>query len=313
MHFLRCLLVVTLALSVCVGAACAADSRQPKTIKLLTVGNSFSGNACRYLTQITEAAGHKIIIGHADLGGCEMHRHWANIEASEKDPKGAAGRLYTMKVDGKDKRCTVKDIIISDKWDYVTIQQASPISSDITTYRPFAKNLRDYIRKNAPQAEILMHETWPYRVDDPRFDDPSRDSQKKMYTDLRSAYQTIAKELGLRIIPVGDAMYAGDTDSDWCYKPVKFDKAALKYPDLPDQTHSLNVGWKWQKDKNKDQYNLSMDGHHASELGCYLAGCVWFEFLFNESVENNKYVPSSIRAADARYLRALAHKIVGAK
>jgi len=150
-------------------------------------------------------------------------------------------------------------------------------------------------------------------VDDPRFDDPAKDSQRKMHSDLRNAYTTIAREIGLRIIPVGDAMYAGNTDPDWCYKPAKFDKAALKYPDLPDQTHTLHVGYLWRKDAATGEYVLDMDGHHANQLGCYLAGCVWFEFLYGESVESNKYVPSTIRAADARYLRALAHRIVQAK
>lgn len=314
MH-LRSLIVLYLVLTMFGAAACAeSGAKSPKTIRLLTVGNSFSGNATRYLPQIVEAAGHKLVLSRADLPGCPMDRHWRHVEASEADPASADARPYTIKVDGKNKQFSLNEILTSDKWDFVTIQQASMISSDIKTYRPYAKNLRDYIKKHAPQAEVLMHQTWAYQVDDPRFDDSAKDSQQKMYNDLRSAYTTIAKELGLRIIPVGDAMYAGNTDPDWCYKPAKFDKATLKHPDLPDQTHSLHVGYRWAAVKDKPgDYQLAMDGHHANELGCYLAGCVWFEFLYGESVENNKYVPSTIRAAEARYLRALAHRIVGGK
>jgi hypothetical protein len=52
---------------------------------------------------------------------------------------------------------------------FVTIQQRSISSHDVTTYRPYAANLRDYVKKHAPNAELLLHETWAYRVDDPRF------------------------------------------------------------------------------------------------------------------------------------------------
>lgn len=315
MFCLRSLIVHSMVFAACVGAVSAAGGTQPKTIRLLTVGNSFSGNASRYIVQLAEAAGHKVVLGHADLPGCPMDRHWSAVEAAEADPTARAGKPYLFKIGKVNRRCSLKTILGSDKWDFVTIQQASPISNDISTYRPYAKNLRDYIKKNAPQAEVLIHETWAYRCDDPRFEPGKGDSQEKMYKDLRAAYQTIAKELGLRIIPVGDALYAAGTDSAWSYKPgAKVDETFLKYPNLPDQTHSLNVGWTWAKVKNKPgQFKLIMDGHHASDLGCYLAGCVWFEFLFNKSVENNSYVPSDIPAADAKYLRAIAHKTVEAK
>jgi hypothetical protein len=55
------------------------------------------------------------------------------------------------------------------KWDYVTIQQASIKSHDFSTYQPHAGFLRDLITKHAPQAKLLIHQTWAYRVDDPRF------------------------------------------------------------------------------------------------------------------------------------------------
>ena len=130
-----------------------------------------------------------------------------------------------------------------------------------------------------------------------------------MYRDLSRAYRATAKDLGLRVMPVGDAFYAAETDPAWCYKPSAFDKAVLKHPNLPDQTHSIHVGWHWAKDE-KDGYTIAMDGHHANDYGCYLAACVWFEVLFGESVENNSFAPAGIAQADARYMRSLAHRIV---
>ena len=277
-----------------------------KTVRLLTVGNSFSGNATRYLTQIAEAAGHKLVLGRADLPGCSMQRHWEAVEAAEANPADAEGKPYTVQVGDSREHRSLKEILTSEKWDFVTIQQYSAISHNAATYRPYARNLRDYIRKHAPQAEVVIHQTWAYRRDDPRFAADS-DSQERMYRQSRNAYCSIARELGLRVIPVGDAFYAADTFGPWRYRPVEFDPAHARYPDLPDQTHSLHVGWYWSVDGNGGR-KLAMDGHHANANGCYLAGCVWFEFLFGESVEDNNFTPSEVTVEDARVLRYIAHR-----
>lgn len=300
---MKCILSLVALVAACCACANAAK-REVKTVRLLTVGNSFSGNATSYLDELAAAAGHKLVLGRADLGGCSLERHWKAVEA---DPKSDAGRPYTVRVGEANRQRSLEGILASEKWDFVTIQQYSLISPDVTTYRPYARNLFDFIKKHAPQAEVLIHETWAYRRDDPGFESGAS-SQVRMYRDLSRAYRAIAKELGLSIIPVGDAFYAADTDDTWRYRPAKLDQSALKHSDLPDQTHSLHVGWHWVKD-DEGSHRLAMDGHHASAAGCYLAGCVWFEVLFNESVENNPFVPAGMLQADAAYLRSLAHRI----
>lgn len=305
MLYFRLAAVVCIMCLLCFGAVCADNS--PKTVKLLTVGNSFSGNAIRYLKDISSAAGDTLILQRADLPGCPMHRHWDNIQKSETDPN--EGKAYAMTVNGEAKLFALKDVLTADKWDFVTMQQASILSPDIKTYRPYAKNLYDYFKKHALQAEVMMHQTWAYRVDDPGFGGKDGNSHAKMYKNLTAAYRTVAKELGVRIMPVGDAMYAADIDPTWGYKSPTFDKAAIKPPTIPDQTHSLHVGWYWAKDKEGGDM-LAMDGHHANALGCYLAGCVWYESLFGKSVVGNKYVPEGISPTDVKYLQAAAHKAV---
>lgn len=301
--------VVSIIVMLIMCSAAAWSDGEAKTVRLLTVGNSFSGNAVRFLPEIAKAAGDTLILQRADLPGCPMDRHWGNIEKTESDPNDTAGRAYSMTVNGETAQYSLKDVLKRDKWDFVTMQQASILSPNINTYRPYAKNLYDYFKKHAPQAEVIMHETWAYRVDDPGFGGADGNSHEKMYKGLSSAYRTIAKELGIRIMPVGDAMYAADTDPAWGYKPPKYDKATLKPPTLPDQTHSLHVGWYWGKDRDGVP-ELKMDGHHVGALGCYLAGCVWYESLFGKSVVGNKFVPEGMSAADVKYLQQVAHKAV---
>lgn len=287
-------------------AAGAANSTTPakgKTVRLFTVGNSFSQNAMRFLPDLATAAGHTLVLKTANLGGCSLERHWTIAEKAEANPQDPAGRIY-----GK----SLRELLESGTWDFVTIQQYSFISNDTATYRPYARNLHDYIKKHAPAAEVLMHETWAYRDDDPRFRDPKLPyTKKQMYDELSRAYRTIAGELGIRVIPVGDAFFRADTDPQWGYKAdPNFDPKSATQPNLPVQEHSLHVGWRWIKDAKTGVTKLSIDGHHANENGCYLAGCVWLEFLFGESAVGNKFLPKGMTAETAAYLQKVAHETV---
>lgn len=281
-----------------------------KTVKLLTIGNSFSANATHYLGDLVMAGGHTLIHRSLVIGGASMQVHWDKAMLHEKNPKDAKG-LYTFKQG-------LPEALASNKWDYVTIQQASIKSHDLATYQPYAGRLRDYVKKHAPQAILLVHETWAYRKDDPRFSvkEPKAGepkTQQEMYEMLRNAYRTIAKEVGAAIIPSGDALYLADTDPKWGFVggDTKFDPKKAKHPELPDQTHSLHVGWNWKKKDGKT--TLGMDGHHANLAGEYLGACVFYEVLYGESVVGNSFVPKGLDAEYAKFLQETAHKVVAAE
>ena len=137
-------------------------------------------------------AGHVLIHQPIVVGGASLELHWGRAAAHEQDPQGTNG-LY-----GKQ---SLKQHLTAQPWDFVTIQQASIKSHDVETYRPFAKQLHDYIKQHAPKSEVLMHQTWAYRVDDPRFSPTTPKAgepatQAQMYEQLTRAYTTIAAELG---------------------------------------------------------------------------------------------------------------------
>lgn len=279
---------------------------EPKTVRLVTVGNSFSQDATRHLNSLVKAAGHTLEHRALSIGGASMQVHWDKAQLFEKDASDVKG-LYGKK--------SLKQELAGEPWDFVTIQQASIKSHDLTSYRPYAKQLYDLIKGAAPKAEILLHQTWAYRADDPRFLKPSKTAgepatQKAMYEGLTNAYQTIATELGVRMIPVGDAFYLADSDPKWGFKvDSTFDKAAAKAPALPDQSRSLHVGYRWGKAKD-GAASLGMDGHHASVAGQYLGACVFFETLFGESAVGNTYVPKELDREYARFLQETAHRTV---
>lgn len=281
---------------------------EPRTVRLLTVGNSFADNALTYLPKIVEADGNTLIYQRANLGGCSLERHWKHASQYIADPNDPKGKPYQKN------KFSLGELLKADQWDVVTIQQYSFISHDLATYEPYAKNLYDYIKQNAPQAKVLIQQIWAYRSDDSRFKPENEGKQphthQVMYEQLRTACHTFAKELGINILPSGDAMYMADTDPKWGFKKdTTFDIATAIQPALPDQTHSLHSGWAWRKQKD-GSFKLGMDGHHAGKAGNYLIGCVWYEVLFDSSVVNNSYVPEGLDADYAAFLRETAHKTV---
>jgi len=305
------LFVATLALAAFlirpVGGAEPAKPVAKKTVRLMTIGNSFSQDATAYLENLATADGNELILKTANVGGSPLQLHWDRAQLHERDPLDKAGTYASGR--------GLKEILSDGPHDFVTIQQRSLSSHDVATYRPYAENLRDYVKKYAPKSELLLHETWAYRIDDPRFavakpkaGEPR--TQCEMYDGLSQAYRTIASELHVRIIPVGDAFIAADSDAKWGYRPdERFDPKTAEQPALPVQTHSLHVGQAWKTDA-AGAMKLSMDGHHASPAGRYLGACVWYEVLFQTSCVGNKFAPAGLAADYVRFLQETAHATV---
>ena len=281
------------------------ESKPAKTVRLLTVGNSFSQNATRFLERLASASGHVLIHHQAVIGGASLAQHWEKAEQYEKDPQDQRGFYGTNR--------SLQQELRAEPWDFVTIQQASIQSHNLATYRPYAGQLQAYIKKYARHAEVLIHETWAYRCDDPRFavsfakpGEPA--TQADMYQGLRAAYTTIAAELGLRLIPVGDAFHLADAHPTWGYRPDReFDFKNAQPPHLPNQTHSLHGGWSWARQAD-GKPALRLDGHHAGIAGEYLGACVFYEMLFGGSGVGYGFVPPGLAAAEARFLQETAHQ-----
>lgn len=281
----------------------------PKTVRLLTVGNSFSGNACEYLGSLAKAGGKKLVWHQAGIPGGSIAQHLAKDAAFLKDSKDPDGRYSGSKL-------SLREELVAQPWDIITMQQASIKSHDLSTYRPHARELYEVIHSLAPKAEIMLHQTWAYRLDDARFastnpppGDPT--SRQMMYEMLTRAYATIAAELNIKVIPVGDAFHLADADPVWAYRPdTNFVAATAVYPALPDQKHSLHVGYNWKQNETNHSRFLAMDCHHANTAGKYLGACVFYEVLFKDSVVGNRYIPKGLDRDFARFLQETAHKAV---
>lgn len=281
----------------------AFSQEAARTIRLLLIGNSFSQNASRYLPDLAKESGIELIIGRAELGGCSLQRHWEIVEAHEADPDDPKGKQYRGK--------SLKMLLLEQEWDYVTIQQNSMNSTDLSTYRPYARNLYDYIKKFRPDAEVVLHQTWAYRVDSNDFgrinEKEHTRNAEEMYKRSRANYHTIAKELGIRILPVGDAFWMINTHPRFAFKKdPTFNYEHPAQGALPVQTYSLHRGYFWKDGENK----ISFDSHHANEAGEFLGALVWSGVLFGESPAKLKFKPKGIPNDFDRALKRAAKKVV---
>lgn len=253
-------------------------------IKVLAIGNSFSDDARTYIPQIAAASGIELVFGNLYIGGCSLERHHQNMT------EDAVAYSYT-KTGAEGREASIREALIEEKWDVVTMQQASHFSGLYETYQPYLTELSAYVKKYAPQAEQVIHETWAYEITSTHPNFPTYDcDQKKMYLQLRSAYDHAAASLGgVRIIPAGDAMQIARSHPMFDY---------------------ANGG-----------KSLNRDGFHASWThGRYLIGLTWVEMLTGADLTDNPFVPVkedqpelTPTEEEIRVLKECAHKAVEAR
>lgn len=296
------------------------------SLNVLTIGNSFTDSLAVFWQDVVESAGCSLHFERANHGGCELHRHWDYITNEEKDGVYRMYQNYTAKM---------REILAREQWDIVTIQQASHFSWRAETQQPFAGYICDYVKKHAPQAEVVIQQTWAYRADDPRirpggvweFDEgfytrckelgvaldpgPWHIDQDGMYDSLTAAYTKLAKELNCRIIPTGYAVQLARKAQDGLfpnYDPELMN--TLRWPDLPPQASEFVGNIRWVKNAETGEMELRRDTIHLNSRGQYLQACVWFAFLFGRKASEVTFVPGMIGGKDAAFLREIAQKAV---
>ena len=128
-------------------------------MRILSIGNSFSRDAHRYLHAIAQSAGKELETVNLYIGGCPLERHWANIERDEA--------AYGEDLNGEEtgRTLSVAQALREGPWDAVTLQQASHDSGWKDTYEPFLTQILAFLRENAPGVPVWMHQTWAYEDD----------------------------------------------------------------------------------------------------------------------------------------------------
>ena len=209
---------------------------RPATLKVLFIGNSFTArnNLPGMIGGLADAAGAKLDHRLLSIGGASLRSPRNRGEA----PKAIEG----------------------GGWDYVVLQEQSTLPVKNAARMHENVRLFDPVIK-AAGAKPALYMTW------------ARSHAPYAQQAITDAYESIGRELGATVVPVGRAWqrFLGKHD-----KPVLHDK----------------------------------DGSHPTVAGSYLAACVFFAMLFGQSPVAIGYSPEPLTAADVKLLQQAAWAVV---
>ena len=246
-----------------------------RTVRILAIGNSFSRDAIEQnLHELAAADGDTAVIGNLFIGGCSFERHVKNVRDDKHD------YVYRkINADGKMSERTktsIKEALADEYWDYISMQQASPLSGLYNSYAEYLPELLAYVRTNGPKkAKIILHQTWAYAQD-------ARHTGFKNYgNDQTAMYQSIVNAVN---------------------KAAKLGKIRIV---IPAGTAIQNARTSFIGD------NMNRDGYHLDyTVGRFTAACAWYEKLFGRSATENAFTSKGMNPDLRRTAALAAHNAV---
>lgn len=245
-------------------------------LRILAIGNSFSQDAVeQYLYELFDAAGQKVIIGNLFIGGCTLETHYKNMQSGE-------GKYYYRKiVDGvktEKSGVSIQNGLADEKWDYVSLQQASGKSGQYETYNPYLSELLAFVKSSVdnPSLKLMFHQTWAYASSSTHSEFPKYGSdQMTMYNAIMStAKQAVNDNPDISIV-------------------------------IPSGTAIQNARTSFLGDSfNRDGYHLE------TTYGRYTAACTWFESISGTTVVGNVYAPQTVGNQEKAVAQNAAHLAV---
>lgn len=171
-------------------------------MNILTIGNSFSQDATRYLHQIAKSADVYFQVVNLEIGGCPLEKHYRNIKGDYKAYAFEFNGTYTGF------QLSIKEALLSRAWDVVTIQQVSTQSPHYHTFQPYLNFCVDYIREHCPKAKVLLQQVWSYENGGPQLTNWTNfKDTDEMFASTKASYDNAVKDSGADgLIPSGEVM-----------------------------------------------------------------------------------------------------------
>lgn len=223
-------------------------------MKILSIGNSFSEDAHRWLNSLAASQGVDIQTANLYIGGCSLETHWIN----EKENNA----FYDYQVNGNDaeEKISINEALHRDDWDIVTLQQVSDLSGITESYEPYISELFAKVKTVLPNAEIYLHRTWAYEIDTEHTGFANYGcNQQEMYLKIQQATKAVAQKLNVKIIPTGDIVQAlRENEPEFDYR---------------------NGG-----------VSLCRDGYHLTyDIGRFAASATWFVTLTGRKINLTEF------------------------
>lgn len=223
-------------------------------MNVLSIGNSFSQDAHKWLNKLAAQNGIEIETANLFIPACSLETHWDNIINDNA--------FYNLEYNGKDtkQKISISEALKLKQWDVITLQQVSQLSGLIDSYEPYISRLISYVKENCPWSKLYLHQTWAYEIDSWHNGFTNyQNNQKFMYEKIASTTTKIAKDLNIDIIPVGTVIqYIRENIPEFDY--------------------------------NNEGDSLCRDGFHLSEdYGRYVAAATWLRVFTGKSLLIRKF------------------------
>ena len=173
----------------------------------------------------------------------------------------------------------VQNLLNATEWDYVILQEQSqnpsfPPSQVASQVYPYAESLCEDIREANPCTEPIFFMTWGRE---------NGDSQNC------ASYPPICTYEGMQ------------------------DRLTESYTEMAQNNESLlapiGIAWKDIREQHPEINLYSSDGSHPSIQGSYLAACIFYAVLFDDSATNN-YTPTNLNINEAQLIQTFANNAV---
>jgi hypothetical protein len=224
--------------------------KNPVSLKILGIGNSFTEDGMHYLPDLLEGANiENVTLGMLVLGGCSLERHYQlylSGDSAYNYKKSCPGKNYWETARQK---CTFREAVADENWDIIIIQQVSQNAGMYDTYQPYLNRLTEAMVSNCSNAGVCLgwQMTWAYGSASTHagFAGYSR-NQDTMYFHIVNAVKTMIADTGIDII-------------------------------IPSATAIRNIR---STKVNNPPLDLTRDGYHIDlGAGRYTLACTWFQAL----------------------------------
>lgn len=259
-RFFSLLMALTLMLS-CITIPAAAADTAPKTLKVLTIGNSYSIDSMSYLSAIFKAEGDdtQLTLGNLYVSGQSIKGHWEYAQSDKTYIyyKDTTGKWDTMT------DSTIRDALKDEDWDIIVMQQNSTNCGQPSSFNDDLDNLIAFVNqhKTNPDAKLFWNMVW---------------SVQKTYNS--SAYLNHFNE---------DPYFYFE-----CIANTHHDQIVTRRPvfsaTFPSGAAIQNARATILGD------NLNRDGYHLNTMGRVIVGYTWYSVLTGKKLDN------AIRYTDVR-------------
>lgn len=225
-------------------------------LEILSIGNSFTLDPHQWLHDMAESAGYDLECHNIAIGGCSLERHWECFKSNKPE--------YFYELNAKYLRdISFIEALTMQKYDVITLQQASHFSFKKETYVPYLENLYNEVKKLQPDAKIYIQQTWAYQdgCDREVFVKDFESNSEKMYEAVVETYNYAANLINVPLIRTGDF--------------IQYLRRNL--PEF----------------NSKDGINITRDGFHLNfTYGRFAAGLIWYATLLGGDIDKVNVIPT---------------------